>query len=1106
MDNFGFEVYNEEGDNPPVAMPTTTPFPKVGNQPIELPFEEYKEESTSLTVQDVVNDPDRLSRIRNMMVLSKGQQYEELPAEQVMEDFMSHMRWVNTNEVSTGREAYNVTVASDEERAIYGEAYKVYDELGSIFSNGDGWNGTLDYAGAFLSSPSLYLGMGIGKVIGTGGTKAAATGIKSAVQAAVTQAAKEGADLAVQNAIRQQIQVGAVRQTAFNVALGSLATEVPVATLQDYLYQDTMIKAGAQDRYSVMQTAATALLSSASTLVPLGIHAVKSGSSLARAEELIQKSFTQRARNAAKKAAPELQAALEKAQADWLKLAQEGLSLDANAALRTSIRNWFFDINDESSFVRIMQRAGADFDMSQTGKFVRSMADFATSLDDEALEGMNRALEPLGIRFGEAVEIMASTMREAGQGQNLASQAAKFVNDYRNVTVSRQMAQDTIAKTLAEGEDADVPTQHVLGYLQSLWKRNIVSTLPTTVINVKGWAIAKAARSMADVTAAAGLYGRAGVKGVFGSGSAMVDVAKANAIIKNQAFLMSSLVDPFISSDAFFSMLEKAPKRIQKDVLRDLYGGVDNSGPARFGLSESNLGVRMAEGYTNFFQRISLIRAQDTLTKGVSGLVELDKISRINFGKGISQLIEDGETFRLTEDMWDKAAKVLMQDTFSETFRGPGPIESAARLIESISNSPGLGFFLPFGKFINNQVAFFYRYSPFVLAPPMLKIFKGKVDEDIGERLSRAMVGTIFTGMLVLREKDKQEQGLQWYEEYTDQGDTVNIGNLFPYSLYALIGRIIHNAGTAEGMSLDLFNQLRQQIGPLEAFGDIASPPFLRDLVGLMTDTRNPEQDDLFKGSVDFLGYVANNLGNIVGGYTRPMEVPVRSAVEQFVGQGYGAYQIDRKQVEGFEGAMLGLLRYTDEFFNLLGEENEQGVNMIGPVKESASSFGPVEKPPVAGLLTGTNYQRPRNAIDRVFGMVDKAPYLADSFTSGNAEYDAFINKHVTPLLDTKARALLDNQMFMKAPKSAQLDIVNKMIFTARQEVVSLLESGYIGSFEERMLNERRKLLVRDKQAVQRAKMTLGIETENDKLSLYEIEAIKLEMELERDRFQKAVE
>ena len=113
------------------------------------------------------------------MVDRKGKQFLSMDKEELVDKFITHMRYFNTNEAFTIDEARYVSMADDETKDKAGEAYKVYDMLGNVFVN-DGFGGAVggvaDYLGAIASSPSTYIGLGVGKgltlVGGKLGTKA----------------------------------------------------------------------------------------------------------------------------------------------------------------------------------------------------------------------------------------------------------------------------------------------------------------------------------------------------------------------------------------------------------------------------------------------------------------------------------------------------------------------------------------------------------------------------------------------------------------------------------------------------------------------------------------------------------------------------------------------------------------------------------------------------------------------------------------------------------------------------------------------------------------------------------------------------------------------
>lgn len=1083
---------------PAVAGQTDDPFADLG-----VP----KQAPTALSVEDVINDKERLDKIRKMMSVTKDVYYETAPAEEVVGDFMTHMRWLNTNEASTAVEALSIAAADDEKKAIYGEAYKVYDEMGSIFSNGDGWNGIVDYGAAFVTSPSLWLGLGIGKLAGAAGTRAAAKAAQTtAIQAATKEIVKKSGGKVAAETVKGELKSVASKAAARYHIAGSLAVEAPLAATQDYFLQDIRMDTGVQDEYSFLQTVASTVAGGVSAIPAIYTLRRSSGSTLGDTGRLLDESYKLRAQTSAKRAAPRIKSSLEKAATDWAKLAEAGKGMPTNPALDKAIANWFFDLSNEESLFRIIVSEGAELDVNSP-RWTEEIIGYAMNMGDDALKEFNKALEPLNITFGEATERIANAMKFAGETFNPASQAKRFYNEYKNISVAKRNAASRLAENLTEeATDGKVVPKQVTAYIQSTWKKMLVSTWQTTAVNVKGWMIARASGSIADITTAGGLLGRAGIRAVIDPAGALRDAAKAKSLIQNQTFALQTLIDPFLSREAFIELLDRAPTKIKKRVTGQIYGGIDDFGPEKFGLDPKTGMVKATENISNFSQQISLVHLQDSLTKGISGLTALDKEVRLAFGRGIEDIIKTGDAWRITDEMWERVSRSVLRDTFSEDLtKGKGLLSKAASGIESISNHPVGGFIIPFGRFMNNTMAFMYRNSPLGYLPVMGPIFfKGEPLDDLAERAARATVGTMALLYLWKEEGEKQEQGLQWNQRRNSDGSIEDITNLFPYSVYALIGRIAHNLERGEGMNEDLVKTLLQQLGPLEALESLSAPTFVKDFVRYISDTSIPEEEkaSVFSSFGDWGVYVGAQVAEIAAGFTRPLAAISTAASYQFPEAG-GGVAIDRKQAEGFDQILLGFSRYTSAIFNyLLGEETEYGVRLYGKPKESATSEGPAMMPNPAAASFGTILSAPQRNLNKLLAMVDKPEFKADSFTSGNAEYDAFINKHVTPLLEARAKALMQTDVFKNAPQSGKIKLVDNMLTLAKEDIVGMLEGRRIGDSEMLLVNERRKLLTRDRAARRRAMKALNITTEENKLSLFEIEAIRRYMDIEKEEYE----
>ena len=76
-----------------------------------------------LKVNDIVANDDYVDRIRDYMVDRKGKQFLNMDKDELVDTFVGHMRYFNTNEMFTIDEARYVATADDDKKAVAGDAY-----------------------------------------------------------------------------------------------------------------------------------------------------------------------------------------------------------------------------------------------------------------------------------------------------------------------------------------------------------------------------------------------------------------------------------------------------------------------------------------------------------------------------------------------------------------------------------------------------------------------------------------------------------------------------------------------------------------------------------------------------------------------------------------------------------------------------------------------------------------------------------------------------------------------------------------------------------------------------------------------------------------------
>ena len=85
---------------------------------------------------------ENLNTIREYMSRNKGDDYRTMEDDtKLVNDFVDHMRWFNTNTLSTAGEVQFVRKGSEADKAAAADAYRLYDSLGNLFNRGETLSG-----------------------------------------------------------------------------------------------------------------------------------------------------------------------------------------------------------------------------------------------------------------------------------------------------------------------------------------------------------------------------------------------------------------------------------------------------------------------------------------------------------------------------------------------------------------------------------------------------------------------------------------------------------------------------------------------------------------------------------------------------------------------------------------------------------------------------------------------------------------------------------------------------------------------------------------------------------------------------------------------------
>jgi hypothetical protein len=579
-------------------------------------------------------------------------------------------------------------------------------------------------------------------------------------------------------------------------------------------------------------------------------------------------------------------------------------------------------------------------------------------------------------------------------------------------------------------------------------------------------------------------------------------LVESGRLFKSEAYKLSTLFDPYTTREAAEELFKQMPEKFRKQLGDSVFGGVDDN-PARYNMNLKGPIVRNVERISRNAAVISGLKVQDTWTKSLSMIAELDKQLRVGTGRSLNETIDAGLISQIPDQVWDNTVQKVLTDVFSVDYtKGKGFGASVARLVESLSNMPVLGFLFPFGRFVNNNLAFMIQYSPVAIFPMLRKMqTRGKGYFNTGDMsadLSKMIVGTAALATLASRDTEKQEQGLQWFQEMDSDGDVVSRQNLAPISTYMAAGRVVNLAARGEAISDDLIRELGDQVGISSMLREAGNNP-LGEIVGylgtIMTDELSMQE---LVGLTQEIAKVT--LGDIGSGFTRPFE-PLNVAVGVMLDNDVIT---DRRQLRGTEAVTRSALRYVENIFaSVLGEPREKdGRSQLGPARQDATKYGGQrEANPVARLL-GRRVDQPQTDIDRLLARVNIAPWTVQERT-GIPEWDALMNERITPALDLRARQLMDSGLWKNGNQATRERMARTMLMEVRNEVMDFIERE--GGVSDQVLRMRQDFLRLPASLREEAKQHLGITNQDRDLTPQELTTLRIYIEDRRSLERESV-
>ena len=696
------------------------------------------------------------------------------------------------------------------------------------------------------------------------------------------------------------------------------------------------------------------------------------------------------------------------------------------------------------------------------------ISDFLTDvirvMPDKEFVAMSKDFEKAtGIHLGDVAaakvklsDVIASYSSGLGKELSIFAQAKNKLNagvvmgnDIINQSLERKEIRDALEDGIPGYFLGKEKQPKKLMYFQNVWRRALVSSVPTTAANIFGWSQYYLGSTVADMLNSGAFY-------AYGVISGNKEAQRIGSVYwKIQGDKFRNLADPFTTHDAYMKFLDE--NKDIRSLLHETVGGTGVEISAdKFDINPDSKVYKTVEGFVDASTRLTGVRAQDTFTKSQMFMTELDKQLRIKKTVSLAEVMRTNNLNAIDEDVLGLAVDSTMKSVFSKdytTIEQAPVIRSTAKFVESISNLPVLGSILPFGRFFNNTIATVWQVGPAGLIAPTSAIMRGKADIKTSEAFSRAIVGTTGLVLAARMDQERQDRALESTQLDVGGGTTIDTKNAFPMSEFLAMGRLFNQlarqgkfggVGEADPTTKDgipyfakatpeALEDALVQVGVGQFAKDIQFGNDMYRILDMMFDETNGEA-----GAAE----LQRRAGSFLAGFTRPFQTVDRAVgfirdtdihkdkrQKAVIDPETGKMELVKRS--GTEVFTLEATRYLDNILDIFRDVNEE--NDFSKLRVSTREGDLYDPNPLASIF-GVRVVPSKTAAEKVYTMAGLRGFKANK-RSQVAMYDRLFNETLSPLLERKARVLLADKNFINGTNTYRRQEVNKILKQTRAAV-----------------------------------------------------------------------